>query len=580
LKKLVRSEKGSVTLFLLLIFIGIFFFNAVLIDYSRIMAASKEVQNGMHASVRAVMADYDPALKEYGLYAIANPEEVDDVFYTTLANNFTSSIDEDFFRFTNITLEASDSAVEVSNTLADHDWFEYQVKEEMKYKAIIEASLAIKDLSIFSKISGEVEKYQEKAEEYEKLAEEREELLNKANRAEKKLISELNKEEPDLEKVSEYKTEFRESVRDAEKKQKSIKGLQKEMDDLTELLEEQGGADDTVDFGVQEIYHDDYFEDMNVEFDHMQNDLDTYEEQVNERQEERKTYNKQIEQAKDKAEDEAQKKAQAEANKGSAEERSLYGQKYEYDPSQSADESQGQELDALYSSYYNEATAQPDSYAEQSPLNLLQALQEFVDPDMFLNEYTILHFNNHVSSVKQKEHVFSEEEVEYVIYGEHSPGANFAKAYVDLLEVRSAIRAIEGIVMFKGGPLPVTAIAVTAYAASMAAFDVARLVNGMEVELTKYARHIKLGYEHYMRIFLFRKVSNIQKMSRMQALISIDTGIDLKDRPVYVVSNAEPSIELLFIPRVIKALNLVGVMEDRLDENGLYKIKQKAAMYY
>ena len=241
MKKLVRSEKGSVTLFLLLIFIGIFFFNAVLIDYSRIMAASKEVQNGMHASVRAVMDDYDPALKEYGLYAIANPEEVDDVFYTTLANNFTSSIDEDFFRFTNITLEASDSAVEVSNTLADHDWFEYQVKEEMKYKAIIEASLAIKDLSIFSKISGEVEKYQEKAEEYEKLAEEEKNYLIKQTVL-KKLISELNKEEPDLEKVSEYKTEFRESVRDAEKKQKSIKGLQKEMDDLTELLEEQGSG--------------------------------------------------------------------------------------------------------------------------------------------------------------------------------------------------------------------------------------------------------------------------------------------------------------------------------------------------
>ncbi len=73
LKKIIKDEKGSLTVFISLLFISMILFITVMIDISKVSAAKVMAQDANKMAMNAVMADYYPDLRHaYGLYAFKN----------------------------------------------------------------------------------------------------------------------------------------------------------------------------------------------------------------------------------------------------------------------------------------------------------------------------------------------------------------------------------------------------------------------------------------------------------------------------------------------------------------------------
>src|SRR5699024_10895835 len=176
MKNLKSDVKGSVSLFFIIITTVVFAFNAILIDYARILAAKEQTEYAIQTSARSTLANFDNTLVEkYGLFGMKESDLA--TFETVLRKNLESSeLDDDAFNFVNINVENVSS--DLSRDLADVELFKHQVLEDMKYKAPIEiieevvekimkSSRAAREASVFIDIASEISD----------LFDEREELL-------------------------------------------------------------------------------------------------------------------------------------------------------------------------------------------------------------------------------------------------------------------------------------------------------------------------------------------------------------------------------------------------------------------
>lgn len=143
-----RSEKGSVSIFFLIILIALFFFNAVLIDYARVFAAKQQTEALIRSGVRSVASAYDTDLQEkYGLFAVSD-QNIEHLFQQVLERN-TSTESNGFMQFVPLRLEENQVVLNASAPLADERIFTRQVLEEMKIRAPIDFTLGIVDKFLF-----------------------------------------------------------------------------------------------------------------------------------------------------------------------------------------------------------------------------------------------------------------------------------------------------------------------------------------------------------------------------------------------------------------------------------------------
>ncbi|CAN7569762.1 hypothetical protein LJR153_004133 [Paenibacillus sp. LjRoot153] len=184
MKRFLLSENGTVSVYLILIIVPIFLFQAVLIDFARIKVAEKETESALHAAARSVMSSFDPELQKRGLYGMGLSQEASEkLLKDVFDQNLSGGVSANAFHFINN--KAVDGALRVTPvyTLASHVIFESQLIEDMKIKAPIEYTLEIVDK--FQK-SGVREPFQigsqfaKEASEIEKLIEEREGSLDEA----------------------------------------------------------------------------------------------------------------------------------------------------------------------------------------------------------------------------------------------------------------------------------------------------------------------------------------------------------------------------------------------------------------
>jgi hypothetical protein len=143
MKIIVRSERGSVSIYLIIIFVAIFLFNAVLIDYVRVMAANKQTENALKTGLRSVLSSYDTQLKEgYGLYG-KGQEDGNAILLDVLEMNLDHS--PGYFNLLDTQIEYDNVFLDFGHQLSYHPVFEQQILEEMKYKAPIQFSLEVVD---------------------------------------------------------------------------------------------------------------------------------------------------------------------------------------------------------------------------------------------------------------------------------------------------------------------------------------------------------------------------------------------------------------------------------------------------
>ncbi len=171
------------------------------------------------------------------------------------------------------------------------------------------------------------------------------------------------------------------------------------------------------------------------------------------------------------------------------------------------------------------------------------------------------------------------QEVEYILYGAHHPAGNIAAAFGEIFAMRLAIRTMEGLVKnaAKGNPLLVFAAALL-YGAQHALQDMISLTRDGKIQLSDYLK-VDLTYRDHLRLFLLLHGRSEQRLSRMLAMIALNTGVDPAERSTYVKGNVTVAMPLWFLPGVSKALGKVGILKGHVEGSQYYVAKQADFSY-
>ncbi|MDH6374085.1 hypothetical protein M2444_005929 [Paenibacillus sp. PastF-3] len=147
------------------------------------------------------------------------------------------------------------------------------------------------------------------------------------------------------------------------------------------------------------------------------------------------------------------------------------------------------------------------------------------------------------------------QELEYILYGFHNPAGNVAAAYAEIFAMRLSIRTMEGFIekASLGNPLAVLAAALL-YGIQQAIQDMLLLCEKNSITLSKYLP-AQLTYRDHLRLFMMLHGGGNVQLSRMLALIRLNTGINPDERSTYVSSNIKLGMRLWFLPGVVKLLD-------------------------
>jgi hypothetical protein len=184
LKSIWHRGDGTVSVYLILIIVPIFLFQAVLIDFARIKLAEKETETAVKAGVRSSLSAFDTELQANGLYGLGVlTEEALNIFSNVFDKNLSGSIASGAFHFVDTVPVTSESRLTPIYSLASHTIFERQILEDMKVKAPIEFALEITDKFKSSGASapfGSASQFSKEAEALEKLLDKRNDDLDQA----------------------------------------------------------------------------------------------------------------------------------------------------------------------------------------------------------------------------------------------------------------------------------------------------------------------------------------------------------------------------------------------------------------
>lgn len=203
---------------------------------------------------------------------------------------------------------------------------------------------------------------------------------------------------------------------------------------------------------------------------------------------------------------------------------------------------------------------QEPEQAQMSVLDMLRRLSDIlavIRDEALVNEYALLYFNHRVTGrdgeplmAGVKNHVLKQE-AEYVLYGLGSCTANRNAAYAEMFAARFAIRTVEALTDVRktvtGSPLLILLTA-AAEGAAKAFGDMEQLLDGKAVPVFRKSPNVRMGYADYLRVFLALHSNETRKMARMQALIQLNTGISLTERPVYVRAVSRSDLAFRLFP--------------------------------
>ncbi|MEF2967078.1 hypothetical protein V3851_14645 [Paenibacillus sp. M1] len=171
------------------------------------------------------------------------------------------------------------------------------------------------------------------------------------------------------------------------------------------------------------------------------------------------------------------------------------------------------------------------------------------------------------------------QEVEYILYGFHNPAGNIAAAYGEIFSMRLAIRTMEGFIKngTKGNPLLILASALL-YGVEHALKDMLDLTKQGSIVLSDYLK-VKLTYRDHLRMFLLLHGGSDNRLSRMLAVIRMNTGIQTEQRATYLTGTVTAAIPLWFLPGVAQAMGAAGALNGKVEGSSYYAVKQADFSY-
>lgn len=132
--KFINDERGSISLFLIVIITALFFLNILLIDFSRMMTGKLISEKSVKAAIRSELSRFDQSLyKQYGLFAYV--ESNNNVFEEILISNLDNH--NNGFSYNKFDLDNIKYELSFEQELVLLPVIKNQILEEMKYQAPI-----------------------------------------------------------------------------------------------------------------------------------------------------------------------------------------------------------------------------------------------------------------------------------------------------------------------------------------------------------------------------------------------------------------------------------------------------------
>lgn len=204
-KRLLFKDKGSVSVFAILIILPIFLLNALFIDTIRIISAERQIDNAIDTALRSTMAEFNEKLASVGLfgYSGSQTEAQSDFQYYLNEQMYSSGGLNGAFTLAkpDIHTDSATASFDTGRNLVDLDVFEHQVLESMKYQAPAQIGEEIFNLVRNSGLddfseedANSVEELSESYEEIFELAKKRNEKIDDARKEIKKYINMLKED--------------------------------------------------------------------------------------------------------------------------------------------------------------------------------------------------------------------------------------------------------------------------------------------------------------------------------------------------------------------------------------------------
>jgi hypothetical protein len=217
--------------------------------------------------------------------------------------------------------------------------------------------------------------------------------------------------------------------------------------------------------------------------------------------------------------------------------------------------------------------------------------------ELFVNEYALDKFNYRTLGVGEAAlqqgasarsnpggHPLVRQEAEYLLYGFNSCDLNLSAAYGEMFLLFFGIRTAEALMDpaagAAGAVAPLAALLkAAAEGAVRAVQDMHTLTGGGAVSLFQKLGAFKVTYKDMLRVMLLLHPNQSSVLIRMQALLELNTGTDLTQTTTYIQGTSSGSVNVWFLPGVLRAIGKTGAVSLDLEE-GRFRFRQTAVYAY
>lgn len=604
------DERGAVSVFLLVVFVTMFLFHAVVIDLLRLQAAQADLESTVRSAGRSLISRFEPKLNKYGLFgAEMDTPAVRHTLQQTIGKQLNYEHSSAFSLF-DLEVKPEQLQTEPLYHLGDHRVFHEQVKEKMKYIAGVEFLREVADkLQQGRSQIAQAHQYAALSKRLEQLLNKREDELDEAwsitqqfLRVAESLPRKYKLGDEDAKELSERYSRQLQMLTDSigselDRAAETNRQIARELLDYPKSKAGSGSVEtyepDTVLPHVR-VYEQQYFSSYKAglgAISSMNRSLANAAESDNEER---------FDRAKTRMREKVaawSSDKRAEESRRQDEERKL--QELKADSKRSAEKEMERKRDnwkdacrlddvtdyaslqgdaGLFSKYrlYNEHL----SYGAMDEMAALEDVEEMafgvldllnrisdraaeVRESMLVNEYALTFFTyrtydkyRYIAALDTRigdrsSHRLQEQEAEYILYGFPACELNIAAAQSEMFAVRAALRTVEALAKPKaataaGSPILVL-LAAFVEGVRKANDDMDSLLAGEAVELPLLTG-VTMNYKDHLRLFFMLHGDEPSMLSRMQALIELNTGLDLMNRFTAVRVKSERMIYPIALP--------------------------------
>ncbi len=204
--QLFKKEKGTITVYLVIVFTAVLFFTGLFVDLARIKAGQNRVRRIADSSARSVMADYHTGLKSSYMLFGANRSDFAADFNKYITANLPDTSREEFSL---LDLRYEEGNIYLTRPVGRKEVLRQQILEAMKYRAPVDITRELIDK--FRQV-GEMARFfdmnNEKRKSYSRI-DENIESIHENNRNIKQFRSEMREDKTELINVKREITRMR-----------------------------------------------------------------------------------------------------------------------------------------------------------------------------------------------------------------------------------------------------------------------------------------------------------------------------------------------------------------------------------